>query len=75
METQRTVRDHEGNEETTITRKQGDKEYSIVKKRDKDGKEETIENLVNLDEKEVDRFLPKPNVDEGSWSIFDRFFK
>lgn len=80
METHRTVRDNEGNEETTITRKIGDKEHTVTKRRDKNGKEEIIENLVNLDEKDLDSFLHKklpefqpPDVHKPS--IFDKFFK
>lgn len=72
------MRDSQGNEETTIRRKVDDKEYTITKRRDKDGKEETIENLVNLDEKEVDKFFPKqdmPQLHQQPWPFFDRFFK
>ncbi|RZC41250.1 HCLS1-associated protein X-1 [Asbolus verrucosus] len=80
VETHHTVRDNQGNEETTITRKMADKEYSVTKRRDKDGKEETIENFVNMDDKEVDTFFPKqpqrvPELDQRSWPFFDRFFK
>ncbi|XP_044268256.1 uncharacterized protein LOC123013647 isoform X2 [Tribolium madens] len=78
IETHRTVRDNEGNEETTITRISGDKEYSITKRKDKEGKEEIIENLVNLDESEKDKFFPQqrkpPELDNKPWPFFDRFF-
>jgi hypothetical protein len=79
IETHHTVRDNQGNEETTITRKIGDKEHSITKRRDKDGKEEIIENFVNLDEKDVKEFFPKqdrlPEPHRQIWPFFDRFFK
>ncbi|EFA03397.1 HCLS1-associated protein X-1 [Tribolium castaneum] len=79
IETHHTVRDNEGNEETTITRKVADKEYTITKRRDKEGKEEIIENLVNLDENEKDKFFPQqrklPELGNKPWPFFDQFFK
>lgn len=60
METHTTVRDNEGNEQVTIRKVIGDKEVSITKKRNKNGQEEIIENLVNVDENEKNKFLPNP---------------
>lgn len=80
IETHRTLRDQQGNEETTITRRQGEKEYSITTRKDKDGKQEIIENLVNMDENDKDVFL-KSTESYGvrpekppNWFPFDRFF-
>lgn len=75
------MKDNVGNEETTVCRKIGDKEYCITKKRDKHGKEEIIENLKNMDEGErntlfKDKFpLDKDHDGLQNGSLFDKFFK
>ncbi|KAF2899928.1 hypothetical protein ILUMI_06267 [Ignelater luminosus] len=81
IETHRTVRDQQGNEETTVTRRQGDKEYSITTRTDKDGQKEIVENLVNMDENDKDAFLKAtepygvpPKKPPPNWFPFDRFF-
>ncbi|XP_056646641.1 uncharacterized protein LOC130451566 [Diorhabda sublineata] len=66
IETHRTTRDNEGNEETTVCHKIGNKEYCVIKKKNKYGKEEVSENFVNIDEKEKDIFTkPKNNQPSG----------
>lgn len=85
VEKHSTVRDNDGNEETTITRQLGDKEVTIIKKRDKFGKEEIIENLINVDENEKNSFLAPPlpsqphsdNSDNNPFNNFPfkKFFK
>ncbi|XP_015603977.1 HCLS1-associated protein X-1 [Cephus cinctus] len=62
MEQHRTVKDSEGNEETTVTRQIGDKTHTVVTKLDKNGIQTTTENLVNIDENELKDF-------EKKWSI------
>lgn len=49
VEIQKIVRDNSGNEERTITRKFGDKEHTVIIKKDKDGREERTENFINMD--------------------------
>lgn len=79
-ETHKTVSDQDGNQEVTITRKQGDKEYTIITKSDKNGVAEVTENFVNLDESQKDSFLrndkAKPILDRDyDGSLFSKFFK
>lgn len=52
VEQHKTVRDSEGNEETTVTRQIGDKVHTVVSKRAKDGTEEKTEDIVNMNESE-----------------------
>nr|XP_023028952.1 uncharacterized protein LOC111517134 [Leptinotarsa decemlineata] len=80
-ETHSNVRDNDGNEEMSVCRRIGDKEYCIVRKRDKSGKEEVTEHFVNMDESEKDIFS-KPSGSNliteepsGSRFPFDKFFK
>ncbi|KAG5884765.1 hypothetical protein JTB14_029245 [Gonioctena quinquepunctata] len=80
VETHRTVRDNEGNEETSICHRIGTKEYCVIKKRDTSGKEEITEQFVNMKESEKDIFSkPKASgsVMDGPSGLFpfDRFFK
>ncbi|XP_045470062.1 uncharacterized protein LOC123677535 isoform X2 [Harmonia axyridis] len=71
IEIHKTIRDNEGNEETTITKRIGDKEHTLIKKKDSTGKEEIIENFVNIDDTETLLNLPE----NKPWSFYDRFFK
>ncbi|XP_066258322.1 uncharacterized protein [Euwallacea similis] len=74
VETRRT--DSEGNDETTITKKLGDKEYTIIKKRDRDGKVETHENIINVTEAERSLFDNTTSAEIFSLhSWFNRYFK
>ncbi|KAK9882481.1 hypothetical protein WA026_021822 [Henosepilachna vigintioctopunctata] len=76
IEIHKTVRDNEGNEETTVTRKIGNKEHSVIKKKDKSGKEEIIENFLNIDENDSNTLLSIPdNSEHKKWFLFDKFFK
>lgn len=79
LETHRTIRNHDGSEETTVTRKRNDQEYTIVTKKDKNGQEERTENFINLDEKDINLFLQDiPNntpQHPNNWFDFDKYFK
>ncbi|XP_059499035.1 LOW QUALITY PROTEIN: HCLS1-associated protein X-1 [Stegostoma tigrinum] len=56
VEERRVTRDGEGNEETTVTRAQGEQSYTTVTRRDAQGKEERTEEMVNMDDSERERF-------------------
>uniref|UniRef100_A0A6P7GUW6 Uncharacterized protein LOC114341070 n=1 Tax=Diabrotica virgifera virgifera TaxID=50390 RepID=A0A6P7GUW6_DIAVI len=56
IETHRTMRDNDGNEESTVCHKIGDKEYCVIKKKNKHGQEEVTENYTNMTEQEKDIF-------------------
>lgn len=47
------IRDHEGNEETIISQQAGEKMYTVVIKKDKNGVETKTENFVNTDKSEL----------------------
>lgn len=79
VETHRTTRDNEGNEETTVCHKIGNKEYCVIKKKDKYGKEEVSENFVNMNENDKDIFIkPKSNKQDehpyGTSDFWSKFF-
>lgn len=65
-----------------ITRQVGDKQYSVTTRKTKDGKEERIEDIVNMDEKDVSHFLNQwqrprhepPHDDPNRYFPFDKFF-
>ncbi|XP_011501091.1 PREDICTED: uncharacterized protein LOC105364766 isoform X2 [Ceratosolen solmsi marchali] len=59
IEERRTVKDSNGNEETSITRQIGDQQHTIIKKKAKDGSEEQTENIINMDENELKGFDKK----------------
>ena len=51
-EERRTIRDGEGNEETTITRAIGDQVHSVTTHQEGDtGREKKVENYTNMDER------------------------
>lgn len=88
VEIQKIVRDNRGNEERTITRKIGDKEHTITIKKDKEGREERTEDLINMnmDSPEVGQLwgnrriqenlqLPETNNRGILSSFLDKFFK
>ncbi|XP_034952117.1 HCLS1-associated protein X-1 [Chelonus insularis] len=56
IEEKKTVTDSQGNAETTVRRKIGDKIYTVITKRDKDGVERKTEEFQNIDEHEVQNF-------------------
>lgn len=76
------VKDNQGNEEKTVTYKFGDKEHTVVTRRDKDGKEEITENLVNMDSNDLNKLWMKDEKANDiaelktpkTWFPFD-FFK
>eukprot|EP00794_Sanderia_malayensis_P009638 gene9638-10625_t len=65
VESQKTVRDSEGNEEITVIRKLGDQEHKKIIKKDKSGNEQTNENLINMDEGDLEKF-------EDAWTRTQR---
>jgi len=82
LETRKTMRDSQGNKETIITQKQGDKEYTIIKRVDKNGKEEIEEIMVNMDEKDKPALKQSEHCESsapfGAYfdnTMFDKFFK
>ncbi|XP_033749851.1 uncharacterized protein LOC117334370 isoform X2 [Pecten maximus] len=56
IEERRTVRDSQGGEEVTVTRKQGSQAHSITTKTDKNGVQEKIENFTNMNENDLSDF-------------------
>lgn len=83
VEQHRTIRDSEGNEETTVTRKIGDKTHTIITKKDKNGVEIKTEDLINMNENELQDFekkwkpITESKYDEKSLTYFPwhKFFK
>lgn len=57
IEERKSVTDSEGNCETTIKRQVGDKIYTSVTKRDKNGVESKTENFENIPESELTIFM------------------
>lgn len=89
-EIHKTVRDSSGNEETVVTRQMGDKQYTVTVRTDKEGRQETCEEFINMDEQELPKFkdywsqgnLPQNDgtnntVDDINklFPFFDKFFK
>ncbi|XP_019638467.1 PREDICTED: HCLS1-associated protein X-1-like [Branchiostoma belcheri] len=50
VEQRRTVRDGSGNEETVVTRNDGDQTHTVVTRRDPSGREETREEISDIDQ-------------------------
>lgn len=50
LEKKQVIRDNEGNEETVISKKIGDKTYVVTTRKDKNGVEIKSEDLFNMDE-------------------------
>ncbi|KAF5286356.1 hypothetical protein FQR65_LT12650 [Abscondita terminalis] len=80
-EVYKSVKNHDGNREETVTRKQGDKEYTVVTKTDKNGIQEITENLLNLDDSEKEAFMknnnsfkPDRSKDNFDVSLFQKLF-
>jgi len=85
----RTVRDSEGNEETTVTKQIGDQRYSVTTHTDSKGEKQQTECLENIEEGDLDTFKEKwskrhqsplyPRIYKepkpNDLSIFDKFFK
>ncbi|XP_014204099.1 HCLS1-associated protein X-1 isoform X2 [Copidosoma floridanum] len=80
LEQRRTVRDSDGNEETTVTRQIGDKVHTVVTKKAKDGSEIKSEDIVNMDENELQGFDEKwtkiqtPKKDSADDFPWHKFF-
>nr|CAD7261890.1 unnamed protein product [Timema shepardi] len=89
VEHHRTVRNNQGQEETTVTRQIGDQSHSLTTQTDRNGVQQRVEKFVNLDEGKLDEFenkwnkqyqpaVPKLSDDETrphNWFPFDKFFK
>jgi len=85
----RTVRDSEGNEETTVTKQIGDQRYSVTTHTDSKGEKQQTERFENIEEGDMETFKKKwsklhqsplyPRIDKepkpNDLSIFDKFFK
>lgn len=87
VEIQKIVKDNSGNEERTITRKFGDKEHTITIKRDREGREERTENLINMNDNDSSQLWGNRSIQEKQnssqpekkqggilSSLFSRFF-
>ncbi|XP_013394478.1 uncharacterized protein LOC106161946 isoform X2 [Lingula anatina] len=59
IEQRKTVRDSEGNEETTVIRQIGDKTHTIITHRDKYGREQVQEDYKNIEGSELPNFDSK----------------
>lgn len=84
-----TVRDSEGNEETTVTQQIGDQRYSVTTHTDSKGEKQQTECFKNIEKDDFDTFKKKwsklhqaplyPRIDKepkpNDLSIFDHFFK
>lgn len=57
VQTESLAKDNEGNEEKTVCHKLHDKEYCIIQRRDKYGKEEVTEKFINISEDEKQDFI------------------
>lgn len=64
VEIHRIVRDSSGNQETTITKKFGDKEHTVIIKKDREGRQERIENFINMDSNDAGQFWGNQRVEE-----------
>lgn len=56
IQTESTKRDNEGNEETTVCHKLGNKEYCVIRRKNKYGKEEISEKFINISDEEKNDF-------------------
>ncbi|GLV41536.1 uncharacterized protein CBL_06765 [Carabus blaptoides fortunei] len=80
IETTQTRKDNNGNVETTITKQLNDKQYTLTIRTDKNGRQERIEDMVNLDENEVSKFTKNWDETQDETDLnrlfpFDKFFK
>ncbi|KAL2735121.1 HCLS1-associated protein X-1 [Vespula maculifrons] len=71
IEQHQIVKDSEGNEEKIISKQIGDKKYVVTTKRDKNGVETKVEDLINIDESELKNF--KPNIEQTWGSIYNHY--
>lgn len=72
IQSQQTVKDDAGNEETIVTYKRGDQEYTKIIKVDKNGQQEIKENFVNISEGDLGKFFGSQNMIRDSPNIPDR---
>ncbi|KAK9720514.1 hypothetical protein QE152_g22019 [Popillia japonica] len=86
IQSQQTIRDHEGNEEVIVTHKRGDQEYTKIMKTDKNGQQEIKENFINMNEEDLGKFFGGQNMIGGdshsipetkhpNWFPFNKYFK
>lgn len=57
VEEKKIVTDGQGNTETTIKKQIGDKSYTVITKKDKDGVEIKTENFQNIEESKISFFF------------------
>ncbi|XP_060520107.1 uncharacterized protein LOC132698189 [Cylas formicarius] len=76
IEIQQTIKSNDGAEETTITQRKGNKEYSVITRKDKHGQEEVVENLLNMEDADKEKFLSRitPSISDNPSNLYDRFF-
>ncbi|XP_078393224.1 HCLS1-associated protein X-1 [Cetorhinus maximus] len=72
VEERRVTRDGEGNEETRVTRAHGEQSYTTVKRKDAQGKEEQTEQMLNMDDRDLQRFAEKWERQEGDDSLSEQ---
>ncbi|XP_047364790.1 uncharacterized protein LOC124955026 [Vespa velutina] len=71
IEQHQIIKDSEGNEEKRVSKQIGDKKYVVTTKRDKNGVETKVEDLINIDENELKNF--KPNIEQTWGSIYNHY--
>ncbi|XP_015108968.1 HCLS1-associated protein X-1 [Diachasma alloeum] len=82
IEEKRTTKDNEGNTETIIKHRMGDKTHTVVIKKDKNGVETQTENFENMDPNELNNFdknwkpIEDPLIESGALTKFpwNKFF-
>lgn len=62
VEHHKTIRDSQGNEETTITRQIGDKKHTVITHTDANGVIKRNETFQNMDEGEIEEFKKRWNI-------------
>ncbi|GJQ84572.1 hypothetical protein Trydic_g236 [Trypoxylus dichotomus] len=85
IQSEETVKDHEGNVKTIVTHKRGNQEYKKITTTNRNGEQEVTEKFINISENDLDKFFGGQNLIGGSpnnqgdnnpnWFPFDKFFK
>lgn len=57
IEQHQIIKDNEGNEEKRVSKQIGDKKYVVTTKRDKNGVETKVEDLINIDESKLLQYV------------------
>ncbi|XP_064416626.1 HCLS1-associated protein X-1 isoform X2 [Latimeria chalumnae] len=66
VEERRTVRDSQGNEETTVTRTKGDQTFITTSKKDEHGQEKQAERMINMDDRDLAQFTEEWKQSDGA---------